>query len=457
MLAFAGGDSRIEIPTAPTKNPKSETMISTPDDADLLKDLRGLGKPQLFDEHDTDASFFPVSEDDSILLRHMDDVVDRSPDKRHRHRAIREMDNQVNEHIEIPQIQHTDKVADDSIVVLRQISPRTTETKAPERQQDDRTGGDKDVQGEAITKHCWSGGKNAVNIHLELDGLDDVTEDASKAESGETNVSLTIASVAGKQRIFTLTGLAHEITGVKVAQKKGKQTVSLKLVKKEKKTWHKLLCEASTKEAVADDTANSNTSITSRVSQTTLGDFSKNLEEPSFTENEEEIDDQTRSMDSHEIPCEKEYWSDLRTDTGTLFLPSKIVMEQHSSTPSPSQSWSKETKSSGFEEPVGDSITDQKSKPTVNPGRRSTAMELANDSKFSGEQTTIATSSLNTMGTKKKYKGADDDRMQAYERVRPKAEARRPIHSRYVQNTPSTEMIRESLLHDRADETQPTF
>ena len=40
-LAFASSDSRIEIPTAPTKNPKSETMISTTDDAELLKDLRG--------------------------------------------------------------------------------------------------------------------------------------------------------------------------------------------------------------------------------------------------------------------------------------------------------------------------------------------------------------------------------------------------------------------------------
>ena len=44
MLAFAGGNIRIEIPTAPTKNPKSEMMISTPDDAELLKDMRGLGK-----------------------------------------------------------------------------------------------------------------------------------------------------------------------------------------------------------------------------------------------------------------------------------------------------------------------------------------------------------------------------------------------------------------------------
>ena len=45
VLAFAGGDSRMEIPTAPTKNPKAETVTSTPDDAGLLKDLRGLGKP----------------------------------------------------------------------------------------------------------------------------------------------------------------------------------------------------------------------------------------------------------------------------------------------------------------------------------------------------------------------------------------------------------------------------
>ena len=66
VLAFAGGDSRLEIPTAPTKNPKSETMTHTPDDAELLKDLRGLGKPPLFDGNDIDVSFFPVSEDDSI-------------------------------------------------------------------------------------------------------------------------------------------------------------------------------------------------------------------------------------------------------------------------------------------------------------------------------------------------------------------------------------------------------
>ena len=157
-------DSRIEIPTAPTKNPKSETMISSPDDAELLKDLRGLGKPPLFDGNDTDVSFFPVSEDDSILLRHMDDVVDTGPDEHHR--AIGEIDNQMNQHIDMPQNQHTDKVADESVAVQRQVSQRTTETKAPEHQWDDRSGvgAEKDVQGEAITKYCWSEGKKTVSI-----------------------------------------------------------------------------------------------------------------------------------------------------------------------------------------------------------------------------------------------------------------------------------------------------
>ena len=94
-------------------------------------------------------------------------------------------------------------------------------------QWDNRPGGDadKDVQGEAITKYCWSEGKNTACIYLELDGLDDVPDGAFKVECDKTNVSLTIASVAGKQRIFKLTGLAHEITGVKVAQRKEKTDV----------------------------------------------------------------------------------------------------------------------------------------------------------------------------------------------------------------------------------------
>ena len=51
------GDSRIAIPTVPSRK--------------LLKDLRGLDKPQLFDENDADLSLFVLFEDDSIFLRHM--------------------------------------------------------------------------------------------------------------------------------------------------------------------------------------------------------------------------------------------------------------------------------------------------------------------------------------------------------------------------------------------------
>ena len=68
-----------------------------------------------------------------------------------------------------------------------------------------------------------------TSVYLKFDGLDDVADDALKIESDKINVFQTNASVAGKQRIFKLTGMAREITGVKVAQRKGKQTVSLKL------------------------------------------------------------------------------------------------------------------------------------------------------------------------------------------------------------------------------------
>ena len=202
------------------------------DDGELLKDLIGLDKP-------------PLSEDDSILLLHMNDVVDTNPDKCHRHRAIGEMANPRNQHIEIPQIQCTDKVADESVAVQRQISPRTTETKAPEHQQDDRSGGDadKDVRGAAITKRCWSEGKKMITI----------------CKQRFFNLTITVRT----QQIVKLIDLAHEIPGVKVAQK----------------TWHKLLEDASTKEAVADDTANSN-SLTHSPSQS----WSKETKSSGFEE-----------------------------------------------------------------------------------------------------------------------------------------------------------------------------
>ena len=67
------------------------------------------------------------------------------------------MANPRNQPIEMPQIQYTDKIADDSVAVQRQISPRTAE-----HQWDDRSGGDadKDVQSNSITKYHYQAAEN---------------------------------------------------------------------------------------------------------------------------------------------------------------------------------------------------------------------------------------------------------------------------------------------------------
>ena len=215
-------------------------------DTELPKDLRSLGKLPSFDGKDTmlintavdtrettgdiqtsrrDTRTTPYEKTRGQKIQKRDSSIggtsprstswseSERPPQSHQRNGQPE-----NQHIEMPQIQYTDKIADKSVAVQRQVSPRTTET-----------------------KHRIF--KLTVNICM--------------------------------QRIFRLIDLAHEITGVKVAQK----------------TWHKLLDDrqhatesshiAPTKEAVADDTANGKTDITFRVSQTTLSDFSKNVEEPS--------------------------------------------------------------------------------------------------------------------------------------------------------------------------------
>ena len=63
--------------------------------------------------------------------------------------------------------------------------------------------------------------KKMVSIYVELDGSDDVVKEVFGRETGDTDVYITIASVAGKQRVFWLTGLASEITGVEVARVEG--------------------------------------------------------------------------------------------------------------------------------------------------------------------------------------------------------------------------------------------
>ena len=140
------------------------------DDTELLKDLSSLGKPPSFDGKDTMLINSAVDTRETSMLESsgqkyrkeilplVEHVLARRLGARvnEHHKAIREMDNQV-----MPHIQYTDKVADESIVGQRQVSPRTTET-----------------------KQIF---KLTVNIC--------------------------------KQRIFKLIDLAQEIIGVKVAQK----------------------------------------------------------------------------------------------------------------------------------------------------------------------------------------------------------------------------------------------
>ena len=172
------------------------------------------------------------------------------------------------------------------------------------------------------------------------------------------------------------------------------------------------------KETVADDNANNNTRITSPVSQSTLSDFSKNLEEPSPTKKEEAIDDQTGSIDSHEIQCEKEYEIDLRADTGTLFFPDKNAI----STIDHGQLIDHEHTGKGKNKHTG-----------KGKGNHVEVVETNQPSETASTMSVIES-------------GDVDENMNM---VRTEAEAWRLIHSRYAQNT--TEMISGSLLHDSAD------
>ena len=114
------------------------------DDAELLKDLseawasrrrsmekiRCLSTQQWIREKRLSLNQVDRNTEKRFFHRR-EQVLARRPGSRvnEHHRAIREMDNQVNQYIEMPQIQYIDKVAEKSVVVQRQVSLRTTETK----------------------------------------------------------------------------------------------------------------------------------------------------------------------------------------------------------------------------------------------------------------------------------------------------------------------------------------
>ena len=144
------------------------------------------------------------------------------------------------------------------------------------------------------------------------------------------------------------------------------------------------------------------------------------MEEPSPTEKEEEIDDQIRSIDSHEIQCEKEYEIDLGADTRTLFFPDRNAIS---------------TIDHG--EQIDHKHTGKgKSKHTgKGKGNHVDVVETNQPSETASTMSAIESG----------------DAVESMNMVKPGTEAWRLIHSRYAKNT-LTEMISGSLLHDHADE-----
>ena len=75
-------------------SPLEETdilLLSPDEEMEILRSLSSWD-PYVLDDAEL---LTPLFENDSTLLRHKDDVVDTGPDKCHRHRASRDMDNHV--------------------------------------------------------------------------------------------------------------------------------------------------------------------------------------------------------------------------------------------------------------------------------------------------------------------------------------------------------------------------
>uniref|UniRef100_A0A7S4QSG0 CS domain-containing protein n=1 Tax=Alexandrium monilatum TaxID=311494 RepID=A0A7S4QSG0_9DINO len=106
-----------------------------------------------------------------------------------------------------------------------------------------RRSADAEIAGEAITQYGWADGKMTVSVYVELPGLDAVPDEQISCEGDGRRVSLTVSSIGTppRRRRLALGGLAHEIAGVKLVRKPGKDTIVLRLQKKEAGTWFELL------------------------------------------------------------------------------------------------------------------------------------------------------------------------------------------------------------------------
>lgn len=94
---------------------------------------------------------------------------------------------------------------------------------------------------EVITTYRWSDGLMAAKVYVELDGLDDLPDEALLADSGANSASLTIFGGGDppKRQRLALSNLG-EIESVTVERRRGKNTVVLKLHKKAAGHWARL-------------------------------------------------------------------------------------------------------------------------------------------------------------------------------------------------------------------------
>merc|ERR1712217_845219 len=76
---------------------------------------------------------------------------------------------------------------------------------------------------------------------IEMDGLDDVTDDKFSIKNGKFDVDFQISDIGGKRRTFIMSNLANELVGSDFVRKPGQNTIVLKLKKRDEgRYWYEL-------------------------------------------------------------------------------------------------------------------------------------------------------------------------------------------------------------------------
>ena len=100
--------------------------------------------------------------------------------------------------------------------------------------------------GSRITDYAFGDGPKKASVYVDLDGLDDVADDAmSLVLVSPKKVEFSI-TIGGEDRKLTLNHIFSEVTAVKILRKPGKNRVVLKLTKEKPEPWSKLIAAPAT-------------------------------------------------------------------------------------------------------------------------------------------------------------------------------------------------------------------